>query len=274
MSPRGVTIVVHTDGTLDSRQYRLPRWMVQVGKWGAIAVAVLVVLFFAFAGPITRNAARVPVLEREIARLRVENSRVQQLAAALNRAEANYQELRQILGARAPAVETSRAAGGRAARVEPAPPPTMRALAVRARLPDTRPQYGAGASLPRHWPLDVNGFVTRGQVRPGVPDESHPGIDIAVPLGTAVRASGGGRVAAAGYDPDYGLFVLLRHPGGYETMYGHASRLLAAEGDTVQGGQVIALSGNSGRSTAPHLHFEIRRDGRSIDPLSLVKERN
>ncbi|MGH7605941.1 MAG: M23 family metallopeptidase, partial [Gemmatimonadales bacterium] len=151
---------------------------------------------------------------------------------------------------------------------------TMRAVAVRARPPGARARYERGASAPRHWPLDVKGFVTRGQVRPGVPDESHPGIDVAVPAGTPVRASGGGRVAAAGYDPDYGLFVLLRHPGRYETMYGHASRLLAAEGDNVQAGQVIGLSGNSGRSTAPHLHFEIRQNGKSIDPLIYVKEGN
>lgn len=79
-------------------------------------------------------------------------------------------------------------------------------------------------------------------------------------------------MAEAGYDADYGLFVLLRHPSGYETMYGHASRLLVVEGDDVQSGQVIALSGSSGRSTAPHLHFEIRRDKKSLDPLTFVKE--
>jgi murein DD-endopeptidase MepM/ murein hydrolase activator NlpD len=55
-------------------------------------------------------------------------------------------------------------------------------------------------------------------------------------------------------------------------MYGHASRLLVRDGDDVRAGQVIALSGSSGRSTAPHLHFEIRRGGRTVDPLSLVKE--
>src|SRR3954466_15471537 len=102
MTTRGVTVVVHADGDLASRQYRLPRWAVLVGKWGAIAIAILIVLFFAFAGPISRSAARVPGLEREVARLRVENSRVQQLASALNRAEANYQELRQVLGMKAP----------------------------------------------------------------------------------------------------------------------------------------------------------------------------
>ncbi|MGH8623079.1 MAG: murein hydrolase activator EnvC family protein, partial [Burkholderiales bacterium] len=132
-------------------------------------------------------------------------------------------------------------------------------------------RYAPGPTPPAHWPLDDGGFVTRGQVRPGAPAESHPGVDIAVPPGTPVRAAGGGTVAEAGVDRDYGLFVLLRHPDGYETMYGHASRLLVHEGDQVGAGQVIALSGSSGRSTAPHLHFEIRRGGRSLDPLALVK---
>jgi murein DD-endopeptidase MepM/ murein hydrolase activator NlpD len=259
---RGVTFVVHADGDLESKQYRFPRWAVAVGKWGAGAIVVSVVLFFAFAGPIMRSAARVPGLEREISRLRVENSRVQQLASALNRAEANYQELRQMLGVKA---LPSSKSGGTATLAT-----AMRAVAVRAAIPGTK--HETGASLPRHWPLDVSGFMTRGQITSGVPDESHPGIDIAVPIGTPVRAAGGGIVVQAGYDADYGFFVLLRHPGGYETMYGHTSRLLAAEGDRVQSGQVIGLSGNSGRSTAPHLHFEIRRDGKSIDPLDLVKE--
>ena len=266
---RGVTVVVHADGDLESKQYRFPRWIVLAGKWGAGAIAVLVVLFFAFAGPITRNAARVPGLEREVSRLRVENSRVQQLASALNRAEANYQELRQMLGVKAPAPAGKGGSVARTADLTTA----MRAVPIRASLPGATTRYETGASIPSHWPLDLPGFVTRGQVRPGVVDESHPGIDIAVPVGTPIRASGGGTVTQAGYDPDYGLFVLLRHPSGYETMYGHTSRLLAAEGDDVQAGQVIGLSGNSGRSTAPHLHFEIRHDGKSVDPLDLVKER-
>jgi murein DD-endopeptidase MepM/ murein hydrolase activator NlpD len=265
---RGVTIVVHADGDIESKQYRLPRWAVLAGKWGAMAIAVVIVLFFAFYGPITRNALRVPGLEREVSRLRVENSRVQRLASALNRAEANYQELRQMLGVKAPPVSRS---GGTVARNTSVPATSMRAVPIRAARPGGANRYERGPSVPRHWPLDVPGFVTRGQTRAGV-DESHPGIDIAVPVGTPLRASGGGTVTQAGYDPDYGLFVLLRHPSGYETMYGHTSRLLAAEGDEVEAGQVIGLSGSSGRSTAPHLHFEIRRDRKSVDPLDLVKD--
>jgi murein DD-endopeptidase MepM/ murein hydrolase activator NlpD len=267
MKPRGVTIVVHTDGDVDSKQYRVPLLALKAGKWGALVVGLLVVLFFAFAGPIFRSAARVPGLEREVARLREDNSRVQRLAAALNRAEANYQALRQMLGGRAPRDPT-------VARVSPEP---MRAVPLRAGAPSGAQRYETDASPPSHWPLDVQGFVTRGRVGTGAGEEggeTHEGIDIAVPIGTPVRASGGGTVEAAGTDPDYGLFTLLRHPGGYESMYGHASRLLVQKGEQVSAGQVIALTGSSGRSTAPHLHFEIRRQGQSLDPLAFVKEGN
>ena len=101
MKSRGVTIVVHIDGDTSSRKYHVPLWSFEAGKWSAVTVALLVVLFFAFAEPLTHAAVRVPGLEHEVARLRQENGRVQELAAALSRAEANYQGLRQLLGARA-----------------------------------------------------------------------------------------------------------------------------------------------------------------------------
>src|SRR5207244_4528373 len=95
------TLSLH-DALPISREYRLPLWAFHVGKWSALTVGLAIVLFFAFAGPIGRAAARAPVLEREVARLREENGRVQQLAGALNRAEASYQELRALLGVKAP----------------------------------------------------------------------------------------------------------------------------------------------------------------------------
>ena len=261
MRQRGVTIVVHVDGDLNTKRYQLPLWAFEVGKWAALIVALLIVGFSAFAGPIMKNAAMVPVLRREIARLEADNARVQQLAAALNKAEENYQSVRQLLGGRGPATDEGQRG-----------PRPMRAVAVRALAPLAPRRYEEGPSIPSHWPVDASGFLTRGQVGPGDPGESHVGIDLAVPEGTPVRAAGGATVQEAGADADYGQFVLLRHPDGYETMYGHASRLLVREGDQVRAGQVIALSGSSGRSTAPHLHFEVRRGGRSIDPLALVKE--
>jgi len=87
-----------------------------------------------------------------------------------------------------------------------------------------------------------------------------------------VRASGGGTVGQTGEDPEYGLFVLLDHSDEYQTMYGHLSRVVVQPGAAVIRGQVIGLSGNSGRSSAPHLHFEIRQRGTSLDPRTMVKE--
>ena len=140
---RRVTIVVHTDGELASRQYRLPLWAFEAGKWSALVIGLLIVLFFAFAGPIGRAAARVPGLEREIARLEAENSRVQQLAAALNRAESNYQELRSMLGVKALPDKPV------------ASPDLMHSVAVRARPPSAPLRYESGTSEPTHWPLDI-----------------------------------------------------------------------------------------------------------------------
>jgi murein DD-endopeptidase MepM/ murein hydrolase activator NlpD len=101
----------------------------------------------------------------------------------------------------------------------------------------------------------------------------HPGIDIAAAQHTYIRASGAGLVLEAGSDSVYGLYVLIEHGNtGYRSMYGHASRLYVQSGEQVQQNQVIALSGNTGRSTAPHLHFEILQDGRPVDPFTLVQQ--
>jgi murein DD-endopeptidase MepM/ murein hydrolase activator NlpD len=132
--------------------------------------------------------------------------------------------------------------------------------------------YETEASQPHHWPLDERGYVTRGQAVADSAAEDHPGIDIAVPMGSLVRASGGGTVLQTGEHEEYGRFVLLEHPDGYQSMYGHLSRVVAVQGTVVRAGEVIGRSGDTGRSSAPHLHFEIRHNGVSIDPGTMVKE--
>lgn len=87
----------------------------------------------------------------------------------------------------------------------------------------------------------------------------HRGIDIAVPEGTPVRAIAPGKVAFSGTRPGYGTMVVLEHPDGMVTLYAHNSLNTVAEGTSVSGGDTIALSGSTGRSTGPHLHFEAWR---------------
>ena len=106
----------------------------------------------------------------------------------------------------------------------------------------------------------------------GNSDEVHTGLDIAVRRGTPIRASGGGVIESAALHPEYGQYIRITHPDGYTSMYGHASRVLVAPGDSVVAGEVIGLSGSTGRSTAPHLHFEILQHGRSIDPKTVASQ--
>ena len=98
----------------------------------------------------------------------------------------------------------------------------------------------------------------------------HKGVDWATPTGTAVVASSGGTVAKAGWGSGYGYVVYINHPDGRQTRYGHLSKVLVSAGQTVSQGQKIALSGNTGISTGPHLHFEILIGGSQVNPLKYL----
>lgn len=127
---------------------------------------------------------------------------------------------------------------------------------------------GASASSSRFiWPTaghKINsGFGQRS-------DGFHAAIDIGVASGTTVKAAAAGTITYAGWASGYGYLVKIQHSGGYETRYGHNSRLLVKVGQQVTQGQAIAYSGNTGNSTGPHLHFEIRKNGTALNPLTLL----
>lgn len=98
----------------------------------------------------------------------------------------------------------------------------------------------------------------------------HHGIDIGAPYGRTIVAARSGTVIWAGWRGGYGYAVSISHGDGVTTLYGHASRLLVSVGDWVQAGQAIARVGSTGNSTGPHCHFEIRVNGKSVDPLSVL----
>lgn len=134
-------------------------------------------------------------------------------------------------------------------------------------------QVGAVASAPSSagqgplsWP--VSGVVTSGfGTRWG---RMHEGVDIAVPEGTPVRAAAAGTVIFSGWLGGYGNLVVVDHGGSLSTAYAHNSSLLVAVGQTVASGQELALSGTTGHSTGPHVHFEVRVDGSAVDPLGYL----
>lgn len=243
-------VVPHGGGGLNTRSFEISYRRLRVAALlVAAAVAVWVVSMASWV-LVAAQAARVPGLQGEIAELQEDRVRVQQLAAVLARMERQYEQVRMMLGAEALEEARARRAAEDSAAAGAAP-------------------EAAGATVPSSWPLGRRGFVTREHLA-RVPGQ-HPGIDIAVPEGTHVRASGAGTVAEVGEDSVYGRFVRIRHRDGYETMYGHASQLLVERGARVAQDQTIALSGNTGLSTAPHLHFEVRKDGEPVDPRTLVK---
>jgi murein DD-endopeptidase MepM/ murein hydrolase activator NlpD len=131
--------------------------------------------------------------------------------------------------------------------------------------------WNAGECPPMEWPVDAALSSTFG-MRDGRP---HEGIDLAAPEGSQVHAACDGVVAYAGDRlRGYGRLVIVDHGAGLATVYAHNSKLLVREGDAVSRGRVIALSGQTGHATAPHVHFEVRQDSRPRDPLKYLPPRH
>ncbi len=132
------------------------------------------------------------------------------------------------------------------------------------------------ASKPKGWPIEGG----KGQVVSGFGYRMHPilkkrlfheGIDISIWYNHKVTATGKGKVIYAGVGSGYGRFIIIDHGYGYRTLYAHNNRLLVRAGDYVKRGDVISLSGNSGRSTGPHLHYEIQVNKKPVDPMDYIK---
>ena len=246
MDDRQLTLIIVPHGDLETKTYeisyrRLRRWVLVAGL-----VLIVFVTMMAFWFSMAAQAARVPALLSEISSFEADRAKVDSLARVLAEVEGQYARVRQLLGSDGPA-------DGRQ--------PVLPDLSGAAR--------GVAAAEPPvidGWPLgSVKGMITR-----ELSEANHPGLDIAVKHSTYIRAAGAGKVIEAGQDSIYGNFIRIDHGGGLETLYAHASQLLVAKGKQVARQEMIALSGNTGKSTAPHLHFEIRQDGVPVDPLRYV----
>jgi len=130
------------------------------------------------------------------------------------------------------------------------------------------------AALPSRWPV-------RGQVNSGygsrtspwsAKSEFHSGLDIGAPVGTPIKAPAPGTVVFAGVNAEYGQTLIIEHGNETKSLYGHLSKLGVAVNQKVQRGDVIALTGNTGRSSGPHLHYEIQVKGQSVNPTNYLWE--
>lgn len=255
MPVRRWSVLVTRDGDVAARRFHVSARRL-VGSVAAIGLVLAAAAFWlGWQTGHARADAHVSELSGRVDSLTEENAKVVTIAARLEQLESSYQRLRAVMGGEvAPS-----------ARDILLPP-------VRSDRED-RPGTQAETGQPGLWPLVESGFITR-SFGDSVPGEGpHAGLDIAIPVGSYVRAAGAGIVAESGADAEYGRYVRIEHPNGIQSLYAHNSWTFVAAGDSVAAGEVIALSGNTGRSTAPHLHLEIQRGGTRVDPLPFISNR-
>jgi murein DD-endopeptidase MepM/ murein hydrolase activator NlpD len=132
---------------------------------------------------------------------------------------------------------------------------------------------GVGGEASQGMRMPVNGRVTSGFGSRFHPilgyRRMHAGLDLAARYGSPIVAAADGRVTSSGWAGGYGNMVRIAHAGGIQTMYGHMSRIVARAGTMVRQGQVIGYVGSTGLSTGPHLHYEVLKDGRAVNPTSV-----
>ncbi len=126
--------------------------------------------------------------------------------------------------------------------------------------------------LPAGWPINgrlMDGFGHRSDPFSGE-GAMHTGLDISAPVGTGVKATADGIVMFANWNSGYGRCVIVDHGNGYQTLYGHLSRIEVIEGQEIRQGETVGRVGNSGRSTGPHLHYEVRVHSMPVNPYRFV----
>jgi murein DD-endopeptidase MepM/ murein hydrolase activator NlpD len=255
---RFLTVMFVPDGGQEGRTFRVSYRVLRAVAGVASVAALGLTLVAGSWWYLAARASRVTTLEHQVQSLQAEQARVQELGRQMEGIERQYAHIRSLFGAGTPATPSdvwlppgAGSGGGGVSRV-------------------TGSEDLTTASIPHSWPLTERGFVTQGLLDGD--EGEHTGLDIAIPTDSYIRAAGAGTVVDVGEDPDYGRFVIVDHGDGYTSLYGHASLNLVSRGQRVRQDEVIALSGSTGRSTAPHLHFEILKDGEAVDPLTLVHQ--
>jgi len=244
------------DGVESPFGIRIRAWLF---KTAIVAVAILcvgLILFFAFYGKIVVRAALAGQLEEE-------NEALKRYKYKVGLLEERMSEAREVVS------RISKLAGVEIELAE-IPPDSVIFAELDNQVAPAVMNRSVVSGFGRPEGLPLQGYMTRGFSDDG--EQYHPGIDIAVAEGTAVLATASGKVVFAGTDSTYGLTVILEHDSGISTLYGHNSELLVEEDKEVLVGGRIALSGNTGKSTAPHLHYEIRENSISVNPLKYISE--
>jgi len=249
---------------------RLSVLWLKVLLWVGVVIALAIIAGAVSYSDLARRAIDYDRLAAENARLEMDNRRIIRVAREVDHSR---QVLARIIRSLGGHLELGRAVGSDSLL-------TLGGESLQGELsPDAQDLLGAESyaverimayGMPTLMPVD--GFISQGFTEDFLfPERSHRGIDIAGKSGTVIRAAAAGRVVFDGWTPYFGNCLILAHRSGYMTFYGHNMINLKRVQVEVRRGEPIALLGTSGHSSAPHLHFEIWKDGVPVDPLEFVQ---
>jgi murein DD-endopeptidase MepM/ murein hydrolase activator NlpD len=293
--PRRYSVVIASRRTGAMRRLTVSLWPTLAGVLAVLSLPVLIGL-----GARWSASATIADLQSQNAALRVENASYHEATGQLANQISALQSAVDQLGERAavdpaagramaklPSTVRSRAMGGSAAALGPmlggvAGPETALTMlsdllsAIGSRLESVRDnvdrRHALAAATPSIWPVAgwlTSSFGTRND--PFNDEKSfHPGLDISADYGRPVLATGDAVVSSAGENGTYGRMVTLDHGYGITTKYGHLSRIAVQQGQHVRRGDILGYVGSTGRSTGPHLHYEIWMNGRLTNPMTLL----
>jgi murein DD-endopeptidase MepM/ murein hydrolase activator NlpD len=260
---RGFSFIVAPHGSGTTVTFNLPGRV-------ATALVILLIVFIAGIAFVGVTYTKIAFLALETSKLKAENDALREENQKITELE---QEIVRIDGIRR---QIEAWAG-----IIPARPPASGAVSAHALVPNSwprcytyaimRPFYTDRPPYPSGMMAPASGWVSRRFIGDGAGTPQHPGVDIAASVGTPVRCALDGTVKSACWDDIYGNLIVVEHSESLSTVYGHNDKILVKEGDDVTKGQVIATIGNTGRSTAPHLHFEVLKNGGPIDPELYVR---
>ncbi|MEE8404899.1 MAG: M23 family metallopeptidase [candidate division Zixibacteria bacterium] len=252
-SSKFITIMFIPEGGESKRGIRVRKWLLQAVAGAFGILLLLIILFFVFYGRILAEASMADNLREENQRLLKYQYKVQLLEQNLNQTRDIVSRLIDLAGIdiEFPLLPDDS---------------TLFASIDKTAMAAVRRSAGADMSIPSGLP--IQGFISQDFV---IDDSAryHPGIDIACAEGTPVLATAIGEVVMTGDDEVYGKIVVLKHNDSIISLYGHNKEILVQKGEKVLPGSRIALSGNTGKSTAPHLHYEVKINDEPINPLEL-----
>lgn len=251
MFSKNVTVMIVPEGTESGKEFRIKQWLLKFIIGFIIFLVVGIILFFSFYGEVLSRATLTDKLKNENEQLLRYQYKVKLLEQNLIQARELVSRLVKLAGIdyEFPELPSDSAIFAELDK-------KGKAILTRSNVKDL--------SFPSGQPLQ--GFISQDF---NIDDSSHyhPGVDFAVAEGTPVLATGNGEIVFAGFDDIYGYMIVIKHSDSVETIYGHNRELLVKVGGKVLVGSRIALSGNTGNSSAPHLHYELRINNNPINPL-------